>query len=108
MILTIILNAFKGGNVELVCRVENDNEYPVLWMRFEENGKSFPISTGHNLFIKDSRFKLEHEKDTGTYTLSINKVEASDAAEYQCQVRTSNLFSLSNEIERCLFCISDY
>lgn len=49
-------------------------------------GTTFPVSTGPTLLVKDKRFSLDHEANSGTYTLSIKNVKRSDGATYQCQV----------------------
>ena len=68
----------------MTCRIEDGTEYPILWTRL---GKSnFPISTGPSLLIPDKRFTLEHDQDTGSYSLTIRDITPSDAATYQCQV----------------------
>ena len=74
----------------MVCTVKNGHEYPILWMRLEskDNKNTLPISTGPNLFIRDSRFNLSHEPEAGTYKLTIKDVVKTDEGRYQCQVVT--------------------
>ena len=69
--------------------MNDGSEYPILWMRIDKAGKSFPISTGDTLMANDKRFDLD---TNDTYTLSIRDVKPSDAATYQCQVRTDLKF----------------
>ena len=76
--------------MELICTVKNGHEYPILWMRLEskENSNTLPISTGSNLFIRDSRFDLTYDPEAGSYKLTIMNVVKSDEGRYQCQVVT--------------------
>ena len=66
--------------MELICTVKNGHEYPILWMRLEskENSNTLPISTGSNLFIRDSRFDLTYDPEAGSYKLTITNVVKSD------------------------------
>ena len=66
-----------GGTVELVCTVKNGNEYPILWMKLEDERKNnpVPISTGNKLFFKNSRYSLEFDPNAGSYKLIINDEE---------------------------------
>ena len=75
-----------GEDARLTCIIRDGQEYPLFWMRMEDSGKSFPISTGPNLLISDKRFTLEHDVNSGSYSLSIRNVQRADVATYQCQV----------------------
>ena len=79
---------FLGGEVELTCTIRNGKEYPILWMRLqsEHNANSLPLSNGPNLIVKDRRFNLNYDPDSGSYKLTIRDVVKSDEGKYQCQV----------------------
>jgi len=79
-----------GGEVELVCTVQNGHEYPILWMRLEskDSKNTLPISTGSNLLVRDTRFDLKFEPEAGSYKLIIKDIVKSDEGKYQCQVVT--------------------
>ena len=79
---------FSGGEVELTCTIRNGKEYPILWMRLqsEHNANSLPLSNGPNLIVKDRRFNLNYDPDSGSYKLTIRDVVKSDEGKYQCQV----------------------
>lgn len=89
-----------GGDVELNCAISNGKDYPILWTRKDKNG-NFPISTGDSLFVKDKRFKLSHDPKSGTYTLSVKNVQATDGATYQCQVvvRLDNMITADVKLQ---------
>lgn len=72
----------------MTCTIKNGHEYPILWMRLvsKGNNNTLPISTGSNLFVRDTRFALDYEPDAGSYKLTINDVVKSDEGRYQCQV----------------------
>ena len=75
--------------MELTCSITDGQEYPIFWTRLNQQGNGFPLSSGPTLLVKDTRFALDHEDASGTYTLSIKDVQPSDAAVYQCQVVVS-------------------
>ena len=74
----------------MTCTVKNGHEYPILWMRLEskQNANTLPISTGPNLFVRDTRFNLDFDPDAGSYKLTIKEVVKTDEGRYQCQVVT--------------------
>ena len=82
---------FLGGTVEIECTVKNGNEYPILWMKLEneKTQNPVPISTGNKLFFKNSRFELDFDPNAGSYKLIISNVAKSDEGKYQCQVVTT-------------------
>ena len=43
-----------GKTVNLVCKVENGKEYPIVWMKKSEDGDSKPLSTGKNLVMDNT------------------------------------------------------
>ena len=48
-----------GQSSSLVCKVENGNDYPIIWMKnIGEN--STPLSTGKNLILDNPRFDLRY------------------------------------------------
>nr|XP_022911528.1 lachesin [Onthophagus taurus] len=85
-----------GGTAQMQCSVQYVHEYPVVWMKLDQNGggQGVPISTGATLIVHDSRFSLRHDQGSSTYTLQIKDIQETDAAVYQCQV----IISVNNKI----------
>jgi hypothetical protein len=63
-----------GGVVELDCSVQYAQDYPVLWMKIDQNRTQdpLPISSGSSLIIRDSRFSLRYDTASSTFTLQVN------------------------------------
>ena len=51
----------SGKSTSLVCKVENGNDYPIIWMK-KIGEISSPLSTGKNLVLDDPRFNLRYER----------------------------------------------
>jgi len=77
-----------GKRTNLVCKVENGNDYPIIWMK-NIGQDSTPLSTGKNLILDNPRFNLSYEsiKNEIIISLQIDKIEAQDDAVYLCQVK---------------------
>ncbi|XP_063220158.1 lachesin [Bacillus rossius redtenbacheri] len=90
-----------GGVVELECSVQYAQDYPVLWMKIDQfrTTEPLPISTGSALIIRDSRFALQYETASSTYTLQIKDIQETDAGFYQCQVIIALNNKISAEVE---------
>lgn len=77
-----------GKSTSLVCKVENGNDYPIIWMKnIGEN--STPLSTGKNLILDNPRFDLSYETVNNeiVITLRIDNIVEEDDAVYLCQVK---------------------
>lgn len=78
-----------GQSSSLVCKVENGNDYPIIWMKkIGEN--SSPLSTGKNLIIENPRLNLTYVSVNNeiVITLKIDKIVEEDDAVYICQVKS--------------------
>jgi len=77
-----------GKTTSLVCKVENGNDYPIIWMKKIGENIS-PLSTGKNLILDDPRFNLSYESvnDEAIISIQIDKIEEQDDAVYLCQVK---------------------
>ena len=51
LILTIFY--FQGKSVNLECKVANGKEYPILWVK-KQDEDVFPLSTGKNLVMRNT------------------------------------------------------
>ena len=79
----------SGQSSSLVCKVENGNDYPIIWMKkIGEN--SSPLSTGKNLIIENPRLNLTYVSVNNeiVITLKIDKIVEEDDAVYICQVKS--------------------
>ena len=79
---------YPGKTTSLVCKVENGNDYPIIWMKKIGENIS-PLSTGKNLILDDPRFNLSYESvnDEAIISIQIDKIEEQDDAVYLCQVK---------------------
>lgn len=79
-----------GGVVELECTIRNGRQYDIMWMRLqsEYNANSLRLSNGSDLIIKERRFKVKYNPESGSYKLTISEVRKSDEGKYQCKVNS--------------------
>lgn len=76
-----------GGKVELDCSVQYSRQYNVVWSKTgRDHGEYIFLSTGSSLITKDSRFTLEFDAPSTTYSLHINDIQETDAGFYHCEV----------------------
>ncbi|CAG0884968.1 unnamed protein product [Cyprideis torosa] len=84
-----------GGTVQMECSVQYATDFPVVWMKLDQNGQqSTPLTHGSSLILNDNRFSLRTDAASSTYTLQIRDIQEADAGIYQCGV----LISVSNRI----------
>jgi len=67
----------------------------VMWYKLINPGQSSTLSVGKHLITKDSRFSVayysvDHGFSPAKWDLHITNVRLSDAAHYQCHVRTKD------------------
>lgn len=82
-----------GGTVELKCSVQYAGDYPVIWMKLDDDDGSgnndLTITSGTTLILVNERFNIDLDKVSSTYTLRIRDIQETDGAIYQCQVLIS-------------------
>ncbi|OWR48771.1 lachesin [Danaus plexippus plexippus] len=90
-----------GSQVDLDCSVHYAQEYPVLWLKYDQlkSTQSLPLSMNSGLIIRDSRFSLRFDEASTTYTLSIKDIQETDAGWYQCQVLINANSKITGEVE---------
>ncbi|KAL7307520.1 hypothetical protein TKK_0000693 [Trichogramma kaykai] len=88
-----------GGTVDLVCSVQYSQDYPVLWLKIDDDGYGdLPISSNTALIIRDSRFALRYDPSSTTFTLQIKDIQEHDAGTYRCQILISTTSAISSEV----------
>ncbi|XP_030374292.1 protein amalgam [Scaptodrosophila lebanonensis] len=96
--------ASVGDNVEFNCTVEQLGQMTVSWAKRanESDANSVVLSVNGMSTLPDSRYSVEQQKDassgSATYTLRMERIEASDMGLYECQV----LVSATNKVTRKL------
>lgn len=55
-------------------------------LQSEQNGQPLPLTNGPSKIVKDRRFELDYDADSGSYKLTIDNVVKEDEGKYQCQV----------------------
>ncbi|XP_058805612.1 lachesin-like [Phymastichus coffea] len=89
-----------GSNVELTCKVQYSQDYPVLWIKLDRTRyDQMPISSNAALIVPDGRFSLRVEPATSSYTLRIDDIQETDAGYYQCQILISTHTKVAAEVE---------
>lgn len=86
-----------GDTIDLQCSVHYASQYPVLWVKVDENGRTSIISTGSSQIIPDQRFSIRHDEASSTYTLQITKIQKADTGLYQCQVIIGSASKLTKD-----------
>merc|ERR1719411_294269 len=69
-----------GKSENLVCKVENGKEYPILWTKKTEED-THPLSYGKNLVVKNTaKYNLSYESVNNEIivTLRINNIDEDD------------------------------
>jgi len=90
-----------GKSENLVCKVENGKEYPILWTKKTEED-THPLSYGKNLVVKNTaKFNLSYESVNNEIivTLRINNMEEDDSALYVCDVIVGVNNKITNKVD---------
>ncbi|CAD7084383.1 unnamed protein product [Hermetia illucens] len=79
-----------GSSVTLNCTIENASRYAVSWAKRhrDQPSDSVALTFRTQLTINDPRFEVNETMNGTTmiYSLTINKIEATDMGTYECQV----------------------
>lgn len=88
-----------GDSTELKCKVENVDDYPVVWVKDRGTKKSpLYLSMGSQLITQDDRISLKFDKATSSYNLKIDDIRQSDASLYRCEIQLSDADKVSAEV----------
>lgn len=90
-------NANIGDTIDLHCAVHYASQYPVLWVKVDEDGRNSLISSGSSQIIPDQRYSVRHDEASSTYTLQISKIQQMDTGLYQCQVIIGSTSKLAED-----------
>ena len=72
-------------------------------LQSEQNGQPLPLTNGPSKIVKDRRFELDYDADSGSYKLTIDNVVKEDEGKYQCQVVSdvSHIITSGNAFNFC-------
>lgn len=89
-----------GGSVDFSCSVQYSQDYPVVWAKIDKSKITEPvhISHGTTLVLRESRYRIQLNKETSTYTLSVGDIQETDAGYYRCQILISPTTKVSNVV----------
>ena len=79
-----------GDTFSLFCTVQYAKEYPVVWIKVnEQNPNNYLfISRGSSIIVPESRYAIRFDEKQLTYELIISKVQEIDAGRYNCEIIT--------------------
>ncbi|XP_070212652.1 lachesin-like isoform X2 [Littorina saxatilis] len=72
-----------GQTATLYCSVDNLGDRTVTWRKLPNRN---PLTIGRNTWVKDPRIHAEHVPNSSQWNLVIERVNATDAGTYECQV----------------------
>ena len=50
------ISTTRSSTIDMDCSVLWATEYPILWMKIDEDGKPIPLASGSSLIIRDHRY----------------------------------------------------
>ena len=62
------ISTTRSSTIDMDCSVLWATEYPILWMKIDEDGKPIPLASGSSLIIRDHRYIIILAK---TYTTTV-------------------------------------
>ncbi|XP_050737394.1 protein sidekick-1-like [Eriocheir sinensis] len=86
----------EGSTAVLACRVVDNSEKAVSWMRHQD---LHILSVGNYKYNTDERITVSLDKAREEWKLVIERVTVSDAGMYQCQVATKPVLSFVVNLE---------
>jgi neuronal growth regulator 1 len=61
-----------GEEVEFNCTVQNTQDYPVLWIKFDKDRLDrAPLSSNNFMIVRDKRISVNFDSVTSTYSLKV-------------------------------------
>jgi len=93
------ISTTRSSTIDMDCSVLWATEYPILWMKIDEQGHPIPLARGPSLIIRDHRFAMRYDTASATYTLQLKDVQRSDEGRYECQI----IVAINNKVTQSLF-----
>ncbi len=87
-----------GDSTEFKCKVENADNYPVVWLKDRGNKKPQELSNGGSLTIEEDRYNLKFDKAMSSYNFKIDDLQQRDAGVYRCEIQLSASNVVSAEV----------
>ena len=64
------ISTTRSSTIDMDCSVLWATEYPILWMKIDEDGKPIPLASGSSLIIRDHRYIIIMLAKTYTTTVT--------------------------------------
>ena len=68
------ISTTRSSTIDMDCSVLWATEYPILWMKIDEDGKPIPLASGSSLIIRDHRYSRLAKSYTTTFTTQFRRV----------------------------------
>ncbi|RWS21888.1 lachesin-like protein 4, partial [Leptotrombidium deliense] len=84
-----------GDRLELICQVEDAEQYSVNWMKISRSGSDpsnyIFITKGQQVVAPDNRYHVLFDRKRSAFVLTIDSIKENDAGTYMCQIVTSTI-----------------